>query len=264
LALIGLGAGLAACRAPAVSEAGSTPVLRVMTYNIHHGEGLDGRVDLERIASLIREQEVDLVALQEVDRGVARTDRADQPAELAALTGMTVVFSNNYAYQGGEYGNAILSRWPVVASSNRHYRMERTGEQRGLLEARIDWPGQPLRFMSTHLDHRPDDTERLANVTEIREEVLRKLGLPVILAGDFNDYPGRALHQQLKTFLADAWEQAGQGPGFTFSSREPDRRIDYVWVAEGRGFEPASARVVGSEASDHLPLVVEFRWLGQP
>lgn len=264
LALIGLGAALAACRSPAVSEAGSSPVLRVMSYNIRHGEGMDGRVDLERIARVIQEQEVDLVALQEVDRGVARTDRVDQPAELAALTGMAVVFSNNYAFQGGEYGNAILSRWPVLAWNNRHYRMQRTGEQRGLLEARIDWQGRPLRFMSTHLDHRPDDTERLANVTEIREEVLSDPDLPVVLAGDFNDYPGRALHRQLQAFLADTWERVGQGPGYTFSSRQPDRRIDYVWLAEGRGFEPVRAWVVGSEASDHSPLVVEFRWIGPP
>lgn len=262
LGLVGLAAGLLACRAPTVSEPGASAVLRVMTYNVHHGEGLDGRVDLERIAELIKGEEVDLVALQEVDRGVARTTRVDQPAELAALTGMTAVFSNNYHYQGGEYGNAILSRWPVVAWSNRHYRMERPGEQRGLLEVRIDWRGLPLRFFSTHLDHRPDNTERLANVVEIREETLRDEEVPVVLAGDINDHPGRPVHQRLKAFLADAWERVGQGPGNTFPSRDPDRRIDYVWWVEGRGLEPVRAWVVSSEASDHLPLVVEFRWTG--
>ena len=72
-----------------------------MTWNIHHGEGTDGQLDLQRIARVIREAEVDLVALQEVDRGVARTARRDLPAEVAVLTEMSCVFSNNFGYQGG-------------------------------------------------------------------------------------------------------------------------------------------------------------------
>src|SRR6267143_4106500 len=93
------------------SNTGKT--FRVMTYNIHHGEGLDGKVDLLRIADLIKHESADIVALQEVDKGVERTPRRDFPDELAALTGMTCVFSNNYSYQGGEYGNAVLTRFPV-------------------------------------------------------------------------------------------------------------------------------------------------------
>ena len=74
---------------------------RLMTYNLHHGEGMDGRVDLERIAEIIRREGADIVALQEVDRGVARTARRDLSGELAALTGMTCLFSNNFHFQGG-------------------------------------------------------------------------------------------------------------------------------------------------------------------
>src|SRR5947207_417120 len=75
---------------------------RVMTYNIHHGEGTDSRIDLERIAALIKKEKVDLVALQEVDRGVLRTGRRDLPAELSKLTGMSYFFENNLSYEGGE------------------------------------------------------------------------------------------------------------------------------------------------------------------
>ena len=110
--------------------------LRVMTYNIHHGEGLDGKVDLLRIAQLIQREGADIVALQEVDKGVARTARRDLPAELAALTGMTCVFSNNFPFQGGEYGNAVLTRFPVLRVANTPYPMLRAGRATRPLAAR--------------------------------------------------------------------------------------------------------------------------------
>jgi endonuclease/exonuclease/phosphatase family metal-dependent hydrolase len=137
-----------------------------MTYNIRHGEGMDGRVDLERIAEIIRREGADIVALQEVDRGVARTARRDLSGELAALTGMTCVFSNNFHFQGGEYGNALLTRFPVREWRNRHYRMLREGEQRGCWRWSWTW-GRRLVVLNTHLDFRPDDAERLSNVAEI-------------------------------------------------------------------------------------------------
>src|SRR5690242_4466409 len=86
--------------------------LRIMTYNIHHAEGLDGKVDTERIAKLINDEKADLVALQEVDRGAERTKKRDLLAELAAATGMKMGFGKNIPLQGGEYGTAILSKFP--------------------------------------------------------------------------------------------------------------------------------------------------------
>src|SRR5439155_26275097 len=114
---------------------------------IHHGEGLDGKIDLMRISQLITSEGADVVALQEVDRGVARTARRDFPAELAALTGMKCVFNNNYDYQNGEYGNAVLSRFPVKSWTNTHYKMLREGEQRGILRLVLDVHGRDVVFM---------------------------------------------------------------------------------------------------------------------
>ena len=170
---------------------------RVMTYNIHHGAGLDRKVDLQRIADLIKQEQADIVALQEVDKGVERTARRDCPAELAALTGMTCVFSNNYHFQGGEYGNAVLTRFPVKRWTNRHYQMLRPGEQRGLLQIVLDVHGRELVFMDTHIDYRGDDTERLQNAAEILEAMKAYSGRPMILCGDFNDTPGSRTHQKL-------------------------------------------------------------------
>ncbi|MFM1747272.1 MAG: hypothetical protein RLZZ188_938 [Verrucomicrobiota bacterium] len=249
-----LGLALSSC----ALTAAETPVLRVMTYNIHHGEGLDQRLDLERIAKLITDARADLVGLQEVDRGVARTQRRDLPAELARLTGMTVTFESNLAHQGGEYGNAVLSRFPVRTSRNTHYRAPRPGEQRGFQEVTVVAHGRELVLINTHLDFRAGDEERLASVAELREAVARAGDRPVIMVGDFNAVPTSAPIREVATLLRDAWEAVGAGPGYTIPVRKPARRIDYVWYSPG-ALEPVTASVPSSEASDHLPVVVEFR-----
>jgi endonuclease/exonuclease/phosphatase family metal-dependent hydrolase len=231
---------------------------RVMSYNIQHGRGMDGQVDLQRIADVIQGENPDLVALQEVDRGVQRTGRIDMPAELAALTGMTAVFSNNFHFQGGEYGNAILSRHPVEFSHNTHYRMVRAGEQRGLLHAIVQLHDHRLLILNTHLDYRPDDTERLSNIEEIFALTANHPNLPLVIAGDFNALPGSRTHQAMTQHLTDAWAAAGQSDGFTFPSHQPDRRIDYLFTHPQRGPFPRSAWVPQTVASDHLPVVVEF------
>jgi endonuclease/exonuclease/phosphatase family metal-dependent hydrolase len=236
----------------------ATPLtIRVMTYNIHHGRGMDGEVDLGRIAKLIREQEVDLVALQEVDKGTQRTDGIDIAAELARLTGMHFVFAKNIDFQGGEYGNAILSRQPILSSTNRHYKMLRPGEQRGLLSATIGFGGRVITFASTHLDFRPDPAERISNMGEIEEFVSAAGKNPVVIAGDFNDVPGGTVHRRMKETFTDVWEAGGTGDGFTYSSEEPDKRIDYIYLFPKTSWRVKSANVPTSTASDHLPLVAE-------
>jgi len=239
----------------------SAKSFRVMTYNIHHGEGVDGRIDLERIADVIKKERADLVALQEVDKGVARTARRDFPAELAVLTGMPCVFSNNYHYQGGEYGNAILSRFPVVTWTNTHLQMIRNGEQRGILQTTVSVLGNQLVFMATHIDYRREDDERIINVAEFKRIVKRYSGLPVIVCGDFNDTPGSRTYANMAEEFVDVWVKVGDGPGYTITSTNPTKRIDYIWLhKEQRSIEPLRAWVIKTPASDHLPLVAEFEW----
>lgn len=234
---------------------------RVMTYNIHHGEGVDGRIDLERIADVIKKERADLVALQEVDKGVERTARRDFPAELAALTGMTCVFSNNYHYQGGEYGNAILTRFPVVTWTNTHLQMIRKGEQRGILQTTVSVMGKQVVFMATHIDYRREDDERIMNVAEFKRILKRYSGLPVIVCGDFNDTPGSRTYANMAEEFVDVWAKVGDGPGYTITSTNPTKRIDYIWLhKEQHSIEPLRAWVIKTLASDHLPLVAEFEW----
>lgn len=253
-----LAAGLAGCQSAPKEAAPRT--FRVMTYNIHHGAGLDGKVDLERIAEVIKREQADIVALQEVDKGVERTARRDCPAELAALTGMSCVFSNNFRYQGGEYGNAVLTRFPVKRWTNRHYQMLRPGEQRGLLQVVLDVRGRELVFLDTHVDYRGDDAERLSNAVEILEAIQACRGRPMILCGDFNDTPGSRTHQKIAQQFTDTWTAVGSGDGFTIPVEKPRKRIDYIWIAKDSGLEAVQVWVPKSEASDHLPVVGELRF----
>ena len=246
------------CQAAPKPDAPRT--FRVMTYNIHHGAGLDGKVDLQRIADLIKREQADIVALQEVDKGVERTARRDCPAELAALTGMSCVFSNNFHYQGGEYGNAVLTRFPIKRWTNLHYKMLRPGEQRGLLQLVLDVHGRDLVFLNTHIDYRADDTERLMNADELLKVIQAYRGQPMILCGDFNDTPGSRTHEKIAQAFTDTWTVAGSGKGLTIPAEKPRKRIDYIWLAKDSVVEPIRAWVPQSEASDHLPVVAEFRF----
>ena len=226
-----------------------------MTYNIHHGEGTDGKVDLERIARLIKDNKVDLVALQEVDRNTQRTGRRDFPAELSALTGMSNVFGKNIDLQGGEYGNAILSRYPIAAVTNYHLPKVVPGEQRGMLSVMIPTPMGHVQFNAVHLDHRRPEEDRLASIQAIQENLRNKKGITIV-AGDFNATPQRETYKRMLVGgFMDVWERVGTGDGFTIPSEKPQSRIDYVFY---RGVAAQNARVLISEASDHLPLIAEF------
>lgn len=238
--------------------AADSAVIRVMSYNIHHGEGLDQKLDLPRIAKLILDERADIVALQEVDRGVERTQKRDLPAELAKLTGMTAAFENNYHYQGGEYGNAVLTKFPIKKTTNTHYKMIRTGEQRGVLQLVLAVRGRDVLFMNTHIDYRPDDTERLMNVGELKTIVAAAGAMPVILCGDFNATPNSRTIENVRAFLTDTWTVVGKGDGLTIPVKKPTKRIDYIWITPST-LTPLSMHVPYSEASDHLPVVAELQ-----
>src|SRR5678815_5748514 len=125
--------------------------VRVMTYNIHVGVGIDKKLDLQRIADVINAAKPDLVGLQEVDRGVKRTEGKDEIAELAKLTRMDFSFAPNLDYQGGLYGVAILSRHLIQHSEHQKYENKRETERRGMLRVEIDFGGRKVNFVTTHL-----------------------------------------------------------------------------------------------------------------
>jgi endonuclease/exonuclease/phosphatase family metal-dependent hydrolase len=246
---------LALALAATVTTAAEPTRLRVLSYNIRHGEGMDHKLDLARIAGVIKSVDPHIVALQEVDKGCKRSNNLDEPAELGKLTGMTPIFDKNIPFQGGEYGNAVLSKLPVTAWKNVHLPSRHAGEQRGCLVVDFTAPdanATPLRFLSTHLDYRPDDAERMDSVKTIAGLVQERPDVPAILAGDLNSYPDS---RTLAAF-AELWTRTDSTPTLTFPADKPNRQIDYILVRPAPRWKVVELRVLDEPvASDHRPLL---------
>lgn len=236
------------------ARADGDPVrVRVLCYNIHHGRGDDDRVDLERIARVIRSVEPDVVALQEVDRGVERSGRLDEPAELGRLTGMTPLFERNIPHQGGEYGNAVLTRLPIQGHRNVPLPALTDNEQRGVLvvDLALGDAEAPLRILATHLDHHPDDAERIASAALINELASDLVDRPSILMGDLNAVPDSRVLER----LGQIWARANAEPLPTYPASTPKRQIDYILTAPMGHWRTVEVRVLDEPvASDHLPI----------
>jgi len=226
--------------------------LRILTYNIHHGEGDDKKVELERIARVIKSADADLVALQEVDKKTTRVAGVDETEELGRLTGLHAVFGSAMPYQGGEYGQAILSRRAIV-SSNVISLPSGSEEPRIVLEAVVRLSdGKSLHFATTHLEHRVQDV-RLGQA----REVVAKLAPEAILAGDFNAVPGSPAMQ----VILDRWNDTTGRDELSFPADKPNRKIDWVLLPrqDAARYRVISAKVIDETvASDHRPVVVEI------
>ena len=228
-----------------------------MTYNIHVGVGMDKKLDLERIADVIMKEKPDLVGLQEVDRGVRRTEGKDEIAELAKLTRMDYAFAHNLDYQGGQYGVAILSRTLIQKVDHQKYENLRESERRGMLRVQIDLGGKPIDFVTTHLDYQFADGRLFE--TEQLLKFLAGVTNPLIVVGDFNDEPSGTSYRLMTQNFDDAWITGrSKKIGFSYPADQPSKRIDYIFLRKGDGWRVKKAWVVESLASDHLPVVADL------
>ena len=238
--------------AMAAQPAGADTSLTIMTYNIHHGRGLDGEVDLERLAQVIRAEDPDVVCLQEVDRGMDRTDGLDMPAFFAAALDMEVVYQTNLRIGEGEYGNATLSRYPITDHEDWSLPGPEEAEPRGCLKTTIDVNGVAVHVLNTHMGL--DEEERKAQAGSILD---RMPDGPVILAGDVNEETGAPAINAFLEVFQDTFTQHTGDVEYTFRADDPRRRIDYILATPH--LDVLSSRVIASEeaqiASDHLPYV---------
>jgi endonuclease/exonuclease/phosphatase family metal-dependent hydrolase len=229
-----------------------------MAYNIHHCRGMDDVVDVERIARVIRDANPDLVSLQEVDVRVERSNGVDQLAELARLTGMHGKFGKAIDYGGGDYGQAILSRWPIESFEVHELPGAEAEEQRIAVMAMIAPEGNrpPIRFVGTHLHHRSEE-HRLSQTRRLLEILRNTPMAATIVTGDLNAQPDSATVQ---LFLAD-FEDTSLDGALTFPAATPRSRIDYILIAKGSPWR-ATNNVVPDEpvASDHRPLFADLEW----
>lgn len=240
-------------------------LFRIMTYNIHSCFGTDGKASPERIATVIAGVDPDIIALQEVDRGLARSGYSDQVQEIAAILGMNFIFFPSLQQKEGNYGNAILSRTPlhlVKGGALPNLPGLRRFEKRGALWVEACLPGGTLQVIATHFGL--VSKERLLQTrTLLGKEWLGHPDCrpPAIICGDFNTTP-RSLAYRL---LADRFDDvqraiAKQRPHASWPARHPLIRIDHLFVTPG--ITVAKARVVRNDltlaASDHLPLVADL------
>ncbi len=227
-----------------------------MTYNIHVGVGMDKKLDLQRIADVILKEKPDLVGLQEVDRGVQRTEGKDEIAELAKMTHMDYAFAHNLDFQGGQYGVAMLSRFLLNNVEHRMFENKREAERRGMLRAEVDVGGKLVNFVTTHLDYQYSDGRVFE--TEQLLKFLENVNGPLILVADMNDEPTGDAYKLISSRLSDAWVASREkSDGFSYPADKPIKRIDYVFFRGGE-LKARKALTVETLASDHVPVVVDL------
>lgn len=219
--------------------------MKILTYNIRRGLGADGRKSLRRIAEVIRESGADIACLQEVEQRV----RSDQPKRLGELLTMHAEFQAALRLKVYNFGNLILSRYPVIESARHCLTSAR--EQRGVLEVRLSTDLGPLSVLCTHWGLNAD--ERMAQARETAL-LLNTCASPKVLCGDLNEADDCvAVHTLIDaTGLVDITVQAGPVE-LTFPSDNPRARIDYILASPN--LVASDVRVISSLASDHRPVV---------
>lgn len=270
--------------------------MRLLTYNIHGWKGDDGRIDLARLERIIRDSRADVVGLNEVFHPLAPPGESRAALDLLAESlGMTYAFGVSLTPQFAfaplaSYGNAVLTRYPLLAHASHHLTPVDGHEQRGLLEARVLLPDgrTPLSIYVTHLDQRSEPV-RLTQLAAALQWTTRDRTRPHVLMGDFNalspaDYAARpgdladlqaeefarhlvfdglqVLPRVLKARYEDACAQEGGEPAPTFPARQPRIRIDYIFLSHPLAPALRTCRRWQTDetaaASDHLPVVAEI------
>lgn len=229
----------------------SSRVLRVLSYNIYHGETMKGDFDLDLIASVIKSVDPDLVALQEVDFYTNRAKHMDLASELGLRTNLAPLFGRAMYFDGGEYGEAILSRTSILSSRNHALPGEEGNEPRSALEVQLVMEsGDTIVFMGTHFDHRGEE-DRARQAARVLE-ILAESKLPVLLAGDLNARPeSRAMEILFSELNPSSTDMAPTSP-----SDAPRGKIDYILYGPPDRWRVLESSVIcDSVASDHCAFL---------
>lgn len=237
--------------------------LRVLTYNIHHGQGTDGQFDLPRLAGVLKSVQPDIIALQEVDQGTERAGGVNQLDELERLTGMHAEFGKAMGYSGGGYGVAVLSRWPVLSARNNLLPGAADREARTALTVQVGMGarGPLLQFTSTHLDQGREPENRLAQARYLNALLVREDRQPTILAGDMN----ARTDTEVVAILEAQWTHASAAdPSPTAPTGRPRLPVDHVFFRPAENWRLIESRVIDEPVvSDHRPLLVVLEWTGK-
>ena len=233
--------------------AAKPPTIRIITYNIHSGKGMDGKFDMARIANIIRAENPDIVCFQEITRNMPYNRFTDMPHEMSILLKMKVVFAGNLNFGPFQFGNATLTRLKVKRHKNIELPVSFLKEPRGCLQTVFELPNGSVTVLNTHLGLSEKDRKKQV------QAILMELGSgPVVLVGDFNEKPGGRNIKLLTGKFSDA---ASAFPEPTYPTDQPLERIDYIFHSADVAF--TRIQVIDNEnvksASDHIPLVGDFQ-----
>lgn len=227
-------------------------ILKVVTYNIQHGRNLAGRLNLDRCGRELAGLDADIIALQEVDHCRWGTYLQDQARVLARRLGMYHIYGAVRHYTIGSYGNALLSRYPILAYDN--HVMTPDEDRRCCLEAEIAVEGVELMVLVLHLGLKSAD--RLIQVHDTVIPLVRGCEKPCIAAGDFNGGPEYPEIHMIAEHMSDAFDENTGSEQSTFPADHPHIRIDYIFTSH---CQARSCRVITEAASsDHLPVMAEI------
>jgi endonuclease/exonuclease/phosphatase family metal-dependent hydrolase len=234
--LVCLAASMIACSTP--------KELGVMSYNVHNAIGMDKITSYERIAKIISDSKVDVVAVQELDSVTTRSKGVDVLKAIAENCDMYPTFGGSIDFQGGKYGIGILSKEKPLS----YYRVPLPcrSEPRSLLVAEFE----DYYFCSTHLSLHAED--RLSSAKIIVEE-LSKLNKPALIAGDFNAQPEEEsmlyLSKHMNIYKKGDSPHAENPSPYTFPANKPSTEIDYIC-----SFDPQQKIKLTSHYTKHAPV----------
>jgi len=246
-----------------VRKAKTAPeTLRVLCYNIHYGQGMDGKYDIERLAEVIKQTQPDLVALQEIDVWVERSGRVHQIQQLGKLTGMQARFGPTQHYQGGLYGNGVLTRLPIIdvliqPLPYTESTPEKVTYPRAAIAVTVRLAdGSPLKFISTHFQHNLSE-DRVAEAIAINKHFAKSDDtIPAILAGDMNATPDAEPIEVLNKKWTTTLDQQASPSA---PSGKPRVRIDYIFYRNAPKLKLKQTEVIAEKmASDHRPVFAVF------
>ncbi len=224
------------------------PAVRILTWNIHKGVGLDGIYDLERIVGLVRRHEPDIVALQEVDS--RRAPDGDSPfSYLRQAFGEHCVEARAITAPDGDYGHVVISRWPLSGTVLHDISVGRR-EPRRAIETIVETQHGPLHFVAAHLGLAFGERRRQVGLLA---EIARSAQHTSVLAGDFNDWVWRGWVNTtlLRELPARTWHR-------TFPSFLPAMRLDRIYCRPAPALLRSWTDPLARRASDHLPVIAEI------
>ena len=226
-----------------------------MSFNILHGATTKNDFNLDTIAGVINKYKPDLVAMQEVDFKTNRAKKFDLPTEIGIRTNMASLFARAMYYDGGEYGEAVLSKLSFIASENISLPHQLNSEPRAALLTRIKTKnGNVIQFVGTHLDHLDENTDRLMQAKAINK-ALGASKYPTLLVGDLNDTPeSETLKILLNTFYKPQIPEAKQN---TWPANKPEVCLDHILHNMPERWKVIDYEIVCENyASDHCIVIV--------